>query len=234
MRGSLARVLAHRGAHLEAAETLTEVLAAQEREIPRESNLPRCCLIGTLVRLGRLAEARAVLDRGRDGQRSFTEHGWAAVNSRFLDYEEIRLLVAEHQTSEAIALAQSLLQRLDADDLSAPWPKIGVVNRLVEALLAEDRVDEADERLARCSADVGPRRSRQMRWMFAQGESALAAWQLREGNGLEASRYLDRVRAACSEFAIDADAPYVDSARRIAAGEASPALLAVMRAGEIY
>jgi hypothetical protein len=235
VRGSIARVLSHRREDERAAEALVRIVEEQEREIPRESNLPRCYLIGALVRLGRLEQARDVLARGRSFQAQLAHsRGWGASNELFLDYEEIRLLTAERRPSQAVVLARQLLHKLDAEDIGAPWPKIGVVNRLVDALLADDRIDEAEEHLSRCRADVGPRRSRHMRWIFAQVEGALAAWYLHARRGDDARVHLDALRAACSEIPTTADAPYVSAARRIAAGEAGPEVIEELRRNEIY
>jgi hypothetical protein len=227
VEGTRGRIDAHALRDDLAVERLRRTVEGQAAEFARESNIPRCYLISSLARLGRLDEARAELEAGRALNSGHAQEGWARDNQRFLLLEEAKLSLAEGDFAKV-----DLLWRAHAHEVSF-WPKLGYLRRFVLARLGQRMVEHAVDDASR-AAEIGLAGPAIARWLAAVIAAPVVAELLRRGDSATAELLAGPIRAACASVGSAVDAPYAATARRIASGETSAEAFDALAAGEIY
>ncbi len=227
LQGTLGRIEAHSLHDSKAAELLRLAVDGQVDELPKESNIPRCYLISSLVRLGRTADARAQLREGRAVNDRHKHENWARDNTVFLDLEEVK-----------IALVCGAFDRVEEiwNTHSSPsffWPRLGFLRRYLLSLLQRDQVDRAIG-VANWALDSTYLPSHIARRLAAVTIAPLAASLLDDGRSSASVRFVAVIREVCAEVPATVDLPFAPWARRIASEGVTPELLCGFAAGEIY
>ncbi len=228
------RILAHALRDEEAVACLRAVLDAQIREMPENSNIARCYLARSLLRLGRVDEAEQQIAEGRAFNEAHPEmpDGWREDNALFLDYEHIRVLIHRRKWGEADECARKLARH--AESRGGVWPLLGILNRRVDALIGMRRIDLARDVVARMDDLANASRSRNVRWTTALAHAAILACDIEDGAaGTDAD--WRALQTACLEIPEGAQGPFVAGARSVVKHRnATASELLTLRSNDIY